>query len=390
MTEAVFKCSVTAFYSVIFACFLPLFWVYSSLILADILAMAFGFGAIYAFTAMKHKSLLLFALGMGMIRESSLAFFVPLILYGTAVSSHRKSLLYLTPGLIVFFLHFFIFFLKTGRWIAHPYMLGILSHNPNPDFFNFSIILNNIRYKFLPLVWDTFPLVFFLLVGIAIMGYIVIFCLNKKKDFSPSKEILIPLCMCVLWFSFWIIYPDQLERNYFPLLMFFIPLGIYFIVKVMPYFHIFLIGICSFLVIQTVYMESYINESDNYLQSDILNAKAFISYFDKTHGDKIRNSKKIVFFTWPESMFLTFPEYEYVKVSIDTYSDCQLSKKTNIEKYGMVIFRNISDVCVPFYDKITTSNSFTQVETPFKTYKVFIHKDLLSTKHDTLVFKNNF
>ena len=77
--------------------------------------------------------------------------------------------------------------------------------------------------------------------------------------------------MCALWFSFWIMYPDQIERNYLPLLMFFIPLGIYFIVKVIPYFHTFLIILCCFLAFQTVYMKSYINESDQYPQLDILN-----------------------------------------------------------------------------------------------------------------------
>ena len=60
MTQTVFKCSVTAFYSVIFICFLTLFWIYSSVILADIPATAFGFGAIYALITRKYKSLLLF------------------------------------------------------------------------------------------------------------------------------------------------------------------------------------------------------------------------------------------------------------------------------------------------------------------------------------------
>ena len=173
----------------LFICFLPLFWVYSSLILADIPAIAFGFGAIYALIAKKYKSLLLFTLSMGTIRESSLAFFVPLILYGIAVPSHRKSLFHLAPGLIILFLHFLISFLKIGSWIAHPYISGELNHNPNPDFFNFSVIPNNIQYCFWPLMLDTFPLIFFLLVGIAIIGYIIILFLGDRKKLSLGKEI---------------------------------------------------------------------------------------------------------------------------------------------------------------------------------------------------------
>ena len=145
MTEIIFKSSITAFYSVILTMFLPVFLVYSSLILADIFAMALGFGSIYAFIAKRYKSLLLFSLGLGVIRESSLAFFAPLVLYGLAVSSQRKSCVYLIPGLCLFVSHFFIFFLKTGGWIAHPYITGVLLHNPDPRFFNLSVIPDNVQ-----------------------------------------------------------------------------------------------------------------------------------------------------------------------------------------------------------------------------------------------------
>ena len=383
MTEAVFKCFVTAFYSVIFTLFLTLFWVYSSLILADIPAVAFGFGAIYALITRKYKSLLLFALGMGTIRESSLAFFVPLVLYGVAVPSYRKSLLYLTPGLVVFFLHFFIFFLKTGGWIAHPYITGTLYHNQNPEFFNFSIIPGNIRYYFLPLVLDIFPLIFFILVGIAIAGYIAMFCLNRKKKLSFNKEIFIPLCMCVLWFSFWIMYPDQIERNYFPLLFFLIPLGIHFIVKVIPYPHIFLIIICSFLFIQTALIKIHTSESappwlkHSYSQINILKEKVFIAYFANTYGNRIRDSKKIV---WPSLVFLSYPQYKYIETPIGTEGDCLQDKNLEMEKYGAAIFSEVElflDICIPFYKKFKKSDSFIQVKTPFENYQVFLHKNLL-------------
>ena len=384
MTEAVFKCSTTAFYSVVFTLFLTLFWVHSSLILADISAMAFGFGSIYAFTTKRYKTLLLFSLGLGAIRESSLAFFIPLILYGVIVSSQRKSLFYLAPGLIVFFLHFFLYFLKTGNWIAHPYVSGELPHNPNPEFFKFSTIFNNTRYYFWPLILDIYPLAFLILSGGAIVGYIFSFCLGYKKKLSIKKEILVPLSMCVLWFSFWIMYPDQIERNYFPVLFFLIPLGIYFVIKMVLYSHIFLVMICGFLVIQTVYMKTHTSESApswlrrGYSQIDILRSKAFFSYFDKIYGDKIRNSGRIIFATYPESSFLSFPEYEYVKDSMKVRgnNDC-LKGKIEIEKYGAAIFQNIFDVCIPLYTKIKTSDSFTQIKTPFQDYQVFFHKDFL-------------
>ena len=376
MTEAVFKCSVTALYSTVFTMLLPYFWISSSLILADSAATAFGFGTIYAFITKKYKSLLLFALGLGTIRESSLAFFVPLLLYGLTVPSQRRSLLYLFPGLIAFISHFFIFFLKTGGWIAHPYISGTLAHNPNPVFFDFSIIPGNIKWHFLPFILNIYPIAFLIISGGAIIGYFTLFFLKKKK-ISLGKEILLPLFMCVLWFSFWIMYPDQTERNYFPLLMFLIPLGIYFIVKVMPYFYIFLIAISGFLFIQTVYMTPYIKGSD-YLKADILNAKAFISYFDTTYGNKIRNSEKKIFSSWPENTLLSFPKYEYVKYPINVISDCQFAEKTDIEKeYRAAVFRNTPNICTPFYNVIKNSDSFIQKETPFKNYKIFIHKDLL-------------
>ena len=378
MTELVFKCSVTAFYSTVFTMFLPYFWVYSSLILADISTAAFGFGTIYTFIARKYKSLLLFSLGLGVIRESSLAFFVPLLLYGLIIPSQRKSLLYLLPGLFIFISHFLIFFLKTGAWIAHPYISGTLSHNPNPVFFDFSIILVNIQQHFSPLILNTYPLVFFITAGGAFIGYIAMLFF-EKKEISLGKEIFIPLSMCVLWFLFWIMYPDQTERNYFPLLMFLIPLGIYFVVKTVLCFHVFLIVLCTVLVTQTVYRKSYVHPLNfmDYSQTDILDAKAFISYFDEVYARKIRNSEKMVFFTWPGNVLLSFPEYEYIEDSMNANSDCQLSEKKDIERYGAIIFWDITYVCIPFYKLVKTSDSFTQIKTPFEAYRVFIHKDFL-------------
>ena len=253
MTEAVFQDSETALYSVIFILFLTVFWVHSSLILADISATAFGFGSIYAFTAKRYKTLLLFSLGMGAIRESSLAFFIPLLLYGLFVPSQRKSLIYLCPGLLIFFLHFFIFFLKTGSWIAHPFVSGTLAHNPNPVFFDFSVVFPNIRYYFVPLFLDIYPSAFLILFAIAIIWAAFLFFLGYRKKLSVRKEILIPLCMCVLWFAFWIMYPDQIERNYFPLLFFIVPLGLHFIIKLIPFSHVFIVILCAFLAVQTMY-----------------------------------------------------------------------------------------------------------------------------------------
>ncbi len=380
MAEAVFQDSITAFYSFTFTMFLSIFWTHSSLILADISATAFGFGAIYAFTAKKYKTLLLFCLGMGLIRESSLAFFVPLLLYAVLAPSYRKSLFYIFPGFFVFGLHFFIFFLQTGHWITHPYISRTLPHNPSPKFFNVSQALDSIQYDFYSLILDTYPLGFLILAGVAIIGYFIMFYSVKRQiKASPRREVLVPLCMCILWFSFWVLYPDQLERNYFPILFFLIPLGVFFIIRVIPhiYSHIFLISICCFLIFQTAYIENHVRIKNTYLKKNILNSKFFISYFDKTYGNKIRNSKKAAFAHWPESLFLGYPEYEYVKTSITTDHDCKLNNAD--KKYMAFIFfhSEIWDTCIPLYKSIKSSNQFVKVEVPFEGYQVFLHKDFL-------------
>ena len=374
MTEVVFKSSITAFYSVIFVMFLPLFLIHSSLILADISAMAFGFVSIYAFIAKKYKSLIFFSLCLGAIRESSLAFFVPIILYALLIPSHRKLLFYLLPGLFLFISHFLIYFLKTGSWIAHPYVSGILLHNPNPDFFNFSVIFGNTKGYFFNLVKDVFPYLFLILASVSIVLYIFL-CLIKKQKRIFRKELLIPLGMCFLWFSFWIMYPEHTARNYFPLLMFIVPLGNYFIVKVIPFYHIFLTAICGFLIFQSVYLKSYSKIPTTYNQYDILNAKKFTSYFEKYYGEKIRISGHKIFSTWPENTLMSFAGYEYVKIPMRATTNCQIDY---IKKYKAVIFRDIWQNCLSFYLAVNASPVFVKVETPIKDYELFLHKDLLN------------
>lgn len=385
MTEVVFQDSGTAFYSVIFTLFLTVFWVYSSLILADISATAFGFGSIYAFTAKRYKTLLLFSLGLGAIRESSLAFFVPLFLYGLSAPSHRKSLVYLCPGLLVFFMHFFIFFLKTGGWIAHPYISGTLEYNPDPVFFDFSVIFPNIKYRFLPLFLNIYPSAFLILSAIALVWAAFLFCLGYGKKLFVKKEIFIPLCMCVLWFSFWIMYPAHIERNYFPLLFFIVPLGLHFIIKIIPFSHVFIVVLCTFLAVQTSYMKIHTSPSapewlkEGYFHTNILESKNFVSYFDETYGGKIRISGRKVFSTWPEKSFLAFSVYEYVKIPMRVVGNniCLSGRYSEFKEYGVAIFKSIFEVCIPFYEKIKKSDLFIQVETPFENYEVFLRKDLL-------------
>ena len=119
MTDVLFEDKFTAFFSVLFTMLLPLFWFHSTLVLGDIPLMAFGFGAIYTFLSGKYKTLLLFSLGLATIRESALAFFLPLIFCGLLFPSQRKSLLFIIPSLLLFFSHFFLFFIRTGHWFAH-------------------------------------------------------------------------------------------------------------------------------------------------------------------------------------------------------------------------------------------------------------------------------
>ena len=168
-------------------------------------------------------------------------------------------------------------------------------------------------------------------------------------------------------------YPDQIVRNYFPILMFLIPLGIYFIVKMLPYYHVFLAIVCGFLFFQIPDMKSYKGYL-GYLKTDILNTKAFISYFDKNYGDKFRSPDSKVFSIWPEQVLLSVPNYEYVQRPIVSVAKCQLSQ---IEEYKAAIFKRGEKTCLIFYTLLLASSSFISVETPFKNYEVFFHKDLL-------------
>ena len=383
MIQTVFKSSMTAFYSVLFVMFLPLFVIHSSLILADISAMAFGFASIYAFTAKKYKSSLIFSFCLGSIRETSLAFFLPIILYGLFVSSHRKLLFYLLPGFLFFISNFVVFFLKSGNWIAHPYIYEELPHNPNPDFLIFSAIFSNTKGYFFNLVLGVFPLSFLVLSVLAIVLYLF----NLKKTRIFRKEFLIPLGMCFLWFSFWIMYPDQLERNYFPVLMFLVPIGIYFIIASIPFHQLFLIFISGFLCFNAVYLKSYTKIKQDYYRHDILTAKNFISYFENKYGDKIRSHEKTIYSIWPLSEFMLFPEYEYIQTPIKASLNCELNQLKN---YKAIIFRQgkVWENCLPFYFFVKSNPLFIKIDTPFKDYEVFFHKDLLKNLNKSRIRKN--
>ena len=109
-TEALFGNKRLGYFSMIFTMFFPLFWNHSTLFLGDIPLMAFGFGLLYTFINKKYKTLLVYSVGTAMARESGLAFFVPLIFQAILSPSQRKSLIYMLPGLLLFFSHFFYFF----------------------------------------------------------------------------------------------------------------------------------------------------------------------------------------------------------------------------------------------------------------------------------------
>ena len=164
MTETLFQDKWTALLSTAYTMSLPLFWFQSTVVLANIPLMASGFGAIYAFLAKKYKTLILFSLSLSVIRESALAFFLPLICYGFFNPSYRKALYYIIPSLLLFSSHFWILFIKTGHWSAHPHATGTLPHNPDPEFFNFSAFLSRINprndYNFVKDFFYQFPYLF--------------------------------------------------------------------------------------------------------------------------------------------------------------------------------------------------------------------------------------
>ena len=412
MTKSFFRNEWTAFLSVIFTMFLPLFWLHSTLILAHIPLMAFGFGTIYAFRDQKYKTLFFFSIGLASIRESALAFFLPLVLQGFFVPHYRKSLCFITPALLIFFSHFLIFFLRTGVWFAHPYIYEGLPHNENPDFFNFSIVFDR-SAKFFRDFFHQFPLVFW---GIFFLTFF--FFLYKRlissTDFkslfhhkqslkfqkplfsklqieknSSLRKLLkskyfIFLSISISFYGFYIGYPDYGFRNFFPILIIFIPLSIHFIYKYCPLFQILLIFLSSCLFLENISHLSFNKKSGDILEKEIqkktLETKVFAFYLESNYGPQILKLKKKIYIPFPYDGSMSHPLYGYVK---NSYNADHWQFFEEPDRYGIVALIRDKIKYIPYnqkvYEYLKQSSSFIEQSPSLlsKDFILFIHKDIL-------------
>lgn len=416
-THFIFKDKFTSLFSVVFTMLIPLYWFHSTLILAHIPLMAFGFGTIYAFLSRKYKTLVLFSLCLATIRESALAFFLPLIMHGFFLPVQRKSLLYMLPSLLLFFSHFFIFFIRTGHWFAHPYTYKGLPHNPNPVFFNFSDAFE----RFVHFSRDFFYQFPYLIFGLLLLGLILFFysnlrqkcivnnILRKKRNRTYvlkiwsittsnlqnlfKKSIFIPLFTCALFFIFYISYPDYTLRNFFPVLLIFVPFCLYFIKKTVPFspFVLIIIGLALFL--QNIFQNEKISiahtigigvktpgsDLDKHQKQKTSLAKSFVTYLEKTYGDKTRSMEKWIYMPYPYDQTMKGPLYGYVKKFYNIDHHRFLEKP---ERYSVVALIRKEIPNLPYnnlvYQYIKDNDSFVESPSPFsKKIVLFIHKDML-------------
>ncbi|MBC6415347.1 MAG: hypothetical protein GDA46_03035 [Bdellovibrionales bacterium] len=183
-----------------------------------------------------------FSIALALSRESSLGFLLPLFLYAIFnKEEHKKSFFYMIPSFFVFLSHFLISFLKHGHLSTHPFTLKEeLPHNPDPLFFDFSVFFDN-SLNFFDWVLKSYPSIWLKFFCFSIIFFLYYFIRYKKLHLNIKKEIFIPLGMIFLFYMFWILWPDQLYRNFFPLFIFFISIGNAFIIKYFPFSKILLL-----------------------------------------------------------------------------------------------------------------------------------------------------
>ena len=409
MTESLFQNRWTTFLSLLFTIFLPLFWFHSTLVLAHIPLMAFGFGTIYTFKDSQYKSLLFFSIGLATIRESALAFFLPILLQCLFLPSQRKKIFYILPSLLIFTSHFLIFFIRTGSFFAHPYIYGGLPHGPQPNFFNFSIFferfvhfLTNFFYQFPYLFWGMF--LSSLMVALfhkynqifSKKKYINFLKQNQKNNvlkYLLQSKYFIPITISLLFFCFYISYPNYEFRNFFPILIIFIPLSIQFMLKTIPFFHIVFIFIILLTSVQNIFPKSsfrlpffkfYTAKStltEEYKQQ-ILEAKKLVAFLESNYGNKVLNLNKRIYMPFPYDLTMISPFYGYVKNSYQA-NHWKFFEEPN--SYGIVVLikNDITNTEIPYnnhvYKYLKKSNSFIEQKLPFylKNFILFINKDVL-------------
>lgn len=399
MTEVLFKDKGLAFLSAFFTMSIPLFWFKSTLVLGNIPLMAFGFGSVYAFLSKKFYTLILFSIALAAVRESALAFFLPLVFYAFFNRSYLKSLYCMIPSLLVFFSHFALFFIRERAWFAHPYTYGGLPHNPDPKFFDFSLFFERSGYFFKHFFYQ-FPLLFWWLFLFAIVSFFI--SSNKTlKDYILDlrasllcKNFFIPLSVSSLFFCFWISYPGYGFSNFFPLLLFFCPLSLYVIIKNLPLSRMALVLLGALLFIQNSVpkSDSFISKSGagvyysgfqwekNYKQK-ILTAKRLVSYLEAEWSEALISLEKRIYMPFPYDIAMSGPEYEFVKNSYNTDHWRFMERP---EEYGMIVLTQRSINELPYnrlvYEYLQESSSFLEQSLPIDLadFILFLHKDIIN------------
>ena len=413
MTFSYFKDRLLGGFSVVLALFFPLFWYQSTLVLGHIPLMAFGFGSLYAFQAKKPISFLFWSLGLALMRESALAFFLPLILQSLFIPSCRKFLFYMLPSVLFFFSHFLIFFIRTGHWIAHPYMYGGLLHNPDHKFFSFSFI-SRVPVFFIKF-FHYYPLLFWLAILFSLFVWARRVLFQKKQETAPQKNsiknpqtkqkaglwlrfiqswIFAPVLVCVLFFCFWIGYPEFNIRNFFPLFILFIPLSVYFIILHIPFSRHFLLALCLACLLGQafpflkkwdkafLFIPKGMRKTERQIKKrrrDTLEAKALISYLELHYGAQISILEKPIFMIWPYDRALSEPFYGYTQkaypahhhIFFENPGEYRLAVLSKERRSKYLFNRRV-------YSFLKNNKSFIKIYTPrFKKFIIYAHKDLL-------------
>ncbi|MBC6415349.1 MAG: glycosyltransferase family 39 protein [Bdellovibrionales bacterium] len=401
MTLSLFKDKSIAFFTLLFCSFQDLFFAHSSFVLADILMMGLGFVNIYTFIEKKYKSLMFFSVALATSRESSLGFLLPLFLYAIFnKKQHKKSFFYIIPSLFVFLSHFLISFLKHGHLSTHPYTLGELPHNPHARFFDFSIFFDN-SFNFFNWFLTFYPSIWFKLFCFSIILFLYSFIQSKKLNLNIKKEIFIPLGMIFLFYMFWILWPDQLERNFFPIFIFFISIGNAFIIKYLPFSKILILlaFIFSFFSKFDFSKSKNLNELKLSFDKKTFKNKSFesfnyyqfqqviflISYLNKNYLDKnyFQNKKLLIY--WNIYEMTTHKTYKKERLKSKQiskhygyYTDVK-NEKVNLStpphhEFNIIVFK-IDDH--EFEDFLKKDSFFVQVEVPqLEIYKLFVKKEI--------------
>ena len=208
------------------------------------------------------------------------------------------------------------------------------------------------------------------------------------------KKFFIPLSVSLLFFCFWISYPEYGFGNFFPILLFFCPLSFYFIIKTLPLFRMVLVLIGTLLFIQNSLpkSDSFISKSgagvrysgfqwEKGYKKKIFSAKQLTSYLEAGWSEALIDLEKRIYMPYPYDKAMSGPEYEFVK---NSYSTDHWSFMEKPEEYGMVVLTQTSINKLPYnklvYEYLQESDSFVEQSLPIdlSNFILFLHKDIIS------------